>query len=514
VHRVVFFRELFPILICLIATGSKFIYRRNSMKIKIIACIAAVLGIAAFCPVSAIEKNGQKIAVAATTGEDQTGLALTIYNVNLGLVKDQRQISLAPGTGNLRFMDVASQIMPTSVHIRSFVNTASLQVLEQNYEYDLLSPQKLLDKYVGKELKLATKNPYTEREEVVTATLLSNNGQPIFRIGDEITFGHPGRIIFPGVPQDLNARPTLVWMLRNDLPSMQKVEASYLTNGINWRSDYVVTLNERDDRADLAGWVTIDNHSGATYQNARIKLVAGDVNRVKDKQEYMDGMLRAAAMEAKAAPARQFREESFFEYHIYTLDRTATVKDNQTKQINLVSADNITVKKELVCYGSNYYYYSPYGEQTASQKVGVYVEIRNRQENNLGIPLPKGTVRVYKADHEGSLQFVGEDSIDHTAKDEKFRIKLGDAFDVVAGRSQTDWKKIAYDTYEAAFEISLRNHKKEDVTVKVVEPVPGDWSMVSSSHPHTKSEAFTAEFNVPVPKDKEVKLTYRVRMRY
>ncbi len=485
------------------------------MANRIIAfATAALLALTPFCPVSAVQNLDQKTMSETSTSDDQAGLALTIYNVNLGLVKDQRQIRLSRGTSSLRFMDVASQIMPTSVQIRSLQNQESLQVLEQNYEYDLLSPQKLLDKYVGKEVKLVSKNPYTEREEVVTATLLSNNGQPIFRIGDEITFGHPGRIIFPGVPQDLNARPTLVWMLRNDLPSMQKIEASYLTNGINWRSDYVVTLNEKDDRADLAGWVTIDNHSGTAYQNAKIKLVAGDVNRVKDKQEYMDGMTRAAMMEAKAAPVKQFREDSFFEYHIYTLDRPATVKDNQIKQISLVSADHIAVKKELVCYGANYYYYSRSGDQAANQKVGVYVEIENRQENNLGIPLPKGTVRVYKADHEGSLQFIGEDSIDHTARDEKIRIKLGEAFDVVAGRKQTDWKKIAYDTYEAAFEISIRNHKKEDVTVKVVEPVPGDWSMLSSSHPHTKSQAFAAEFTVPVPKDKEAKLTYRVRMRY
>jgi hypothetical protein len=485
------------------------------MKIEkpVVLIAAGLLALVWYNPVAARDMSEQKIS-ATSTAEDQTGLALTVYNVNLGLVKDQRQIKLARGTSDLRFMDVAAQIMPTSVHIMSLESADSLLVLEQNYEYDLLGPQKLMDKYVGKEVKLVTKNPYTEREEAVTATLLSNNGQPIFRIGDEITFGHPGRIIFPGVPQDLNARPTLVWMLRNNLPSMQKIEASYLTNGITWRSDYVVTLNERDDRANLAAWVTIDNHSGASYRNAKIKLVAGDVNRAKDGQEYLDRMARAAALEAKAAPAKQFREESFFEYHIYTLDRPATIKNNQIKQISLVSADDITVRKELVCYGSTYYYYSPYAEQMQNQKVGVYVEIRNQRENNLGIPLPKGTVRVYKADHEGSLQFVGEDSIDHTAKDEKIRIKLGEAFDVVAGRKQTDWKKIAYDTYEAAFEISLRNHKKEDIMVKVVEPVPGDWSMVSSSHPYTKTSAFTAEFNVPVPRDKEVKLTYRVRMRY
>ncbi len=238
------------------------------MRIKYLVTVLAVLFLVGigYCPVSSAEKKEGKHETASSTLDDQTGVALTIYNVNLGLVKDQRQIKLFKGIGDLRFMDVASQIMPTSVHIKSLLDPETLQVLEQNYEYDLLNPEKLLDKYVGKEVKLYTKNPYTEREEIVTATLLSNNGQPIFKIGDEITFGHPGRIIFPGVPENLNAKPTLVWMLENTLPSTQKIEASYLTNGINWRSDYVVTLNDKDDKADLSGWVTIDNHSGDDLQ--------------------------------------------------------------------------------------------------------------------------------------------------------------------------------------------------------------------------------------------------------
>jgi hypothetical protein len=460
----------------------------------------------------AVEKGSEKIGALSTGLEDQTGVAVTIYNVNLGLVKDQREIKLAKGMREVRFMDVASQIIPTSVHIKSLIDPDSLQVLEQNYEYDLLNPQKLLDKYVGKEVKLYYKNPYSEREEIVTATLLSNNGGPIFRIGDEITFGHPGRIIFPGVPENLISKPTLVWLIQNSLSSAQNIEASYLTNGINWRADYVVTLNDADDRADLSGWVTIDNKSGTTYRNAKLKLIAGDVNRVKDEYEYKDKMLRAAEMAAKAAP--QFKEEEFFEYHIYTLERPATIKENQTKQIGLVNADTIPVRKELLYYGAAYYYHNRYGDAITNQKVGVFVEIDNRKENNLGIPLPKGTVRVYKHDKEKSLQFVGEDSIDHTPKDEKVRIKLGDAFDVVGSRKQTDWKKIASDTYEASFEISLRNHKKEDVVVKVVEPIPGDWKMLSSSHEYKKTDAFTAEFIIPVPKDKETKITYRVRMRF
>ncbi len=458
-------------------------------------------------------KNADKASVMSTGLEDQTGVAVTIYNVNLGLVKDQRQIKLFRGKGKLRFMDVASKIIPTSVSIKSLINSESLQILEQNYEYDLLNPNKLLDKYVGKEVKLYYRNPYTEREEIVKATLLSNNGGPIYRIGDEITFGYPGRIIFPKIPENLISKPTLLWLIENNITSTQKIEATYLTNGINWRADYVLTLNESDDMTDLSGWVTIDNQSGTIYRNAKLKLVAGDVHRVEDEYGYRDKMLRMA--EAAAIPAKkQFKEEEFFEYHLYTLQRPSTIKNNQTKQISLVSAEEIPVKKELAYYGAQYYYRSKHGEMISDQKVGVFVEIENKKEHNLGIPLPKGTMRVYKYDKEESLQFVGENLIDHTPKDEKVRIKIGDAFDVVGERKQTEWRKIAKNTYEVGFEISLRNHKKEDVVVRVIEPIPGDWTMLSSSHDYKKTDAFTAEFIISVPKDKETKLKYRVRIKF
>jgi hypothetical protein len=241
-----------------------------------------------------------------------------------------------------------------------------------------------------------------------------------------------------------------------------------------------------------------------------LKLVAGDVHRVKEEVQYRDKGLKMATASSEA----QFKEEEFFEYHIYTLQRPSTIKENQTKQISLVDAENIAVKKELIFKGANYYYYNQYSDQIPKQKVGVFVEIQNKKENNLGIPLPKGIVRVYKRDSEGSLQFVGEDSIDHTPKGEKVRIMLGDAFDVVGIRKQTDWKKLAKNIYEASFEVSLRNHKKDDVTVKVIEPIPGDWTILSSSHEYTKTEASIAEFIIPVPKDQEVKLTYTVRMKY
>lgn len=444
---------------------------------------------------------------------DQSQVALTIYNSNIALVKDQREVELAAGENELQFMDVAAQIIPTTVHIKSLTDAQGLRVLEQNYEYDLLSPDKLLEKYVGKEVKLFDKNYYTGKDEVLTGTLLSTNGGLVYQIGNEIHINPPGRVILPQVPDNLLAKPTLVWLLRAGKGGKQKIEASYLTNQITWQADYIIVLNADDTKADLSGWVTIDNKSGATYQNATLKLVAGDVHRVEPKEVYT----RTLALEAvpAAPPPPQFREEGFFEYHLYTLDRPATVKDNQTKQMTLLSATAIPVTKRLVLKGQPSYFFSAYGpdDELPLQKVSVSLEIENTQKNNLGIPLPKGTVRVYKADKDGSLQFIGEDAIDHTPKDEKLNVKMGEAFDVVGTRKQTEFRRISRAVSEVAWEITLRNHKTEGVAVRVNEPVPGDWEVLSASQKSEKADAHTLRFDVSVPKDGEVKVTYRVRIK-
>lgn len=444
--------------------------------------------------------------------EDQINLEVTVYNSNIGLVKDKRSLKLdKKGLVELRFMDVASKIIPESVSIKPITNPNNFFVLEQNYEYDLLNPMKLVDKYVGKQVKLLYKNPYTDKEQVVTATVLSNNdNNPVYKIGNEITFNYPGRILFPEVPADLISKPTLVWLLDNRVISKQELEVLYLTNGINWRADYVLVLNDKDTRSDLSGWVTIDNKSGTSYSNAVLKLVAGDVHRVKPKRIAMEADIAFV----KSAAAPQFKEEAFFEYHIYTLDRRSTIKNNQTKQISLLSAQNIPIKKEFIYSGRDYYLLNLYREIIKTDKVGVYIEISNKKENNLGMPLPKGTIRVYKYDTQGSLQFVGEDSIEHTPKDEKINIKLGDAFYIVASRKQMSYEKISKNVIEVAFEISLRNHKKEDITVKVIEQMTGDWKILESSHEYQKQDAFRITFHVPVKKDKEEKLTYKARIKF
>jgi hypothetical protein len=445
---------------------------------------------------------------ATVTQEQQQDVAITIYNGNLGLVRDVRELALGPGTHEVKFMDVAAQIDPTTVHLKSLTDAAGVRILEQNYEYDLLNPQKLMEKFVGKTVKLMLGDG-----TLIDAELLSNNSGPIYRINGQIHLGHHGRVILPDIPGNLIPKPTLVWLLQNRSGSPQRVEASYLTGGITWKADYVVVLNAKDNGGDLSGWVTIDNRSGATYADAALKLVAGDVNRAPSRRQA-DAMLRAAAEAPAGKAAMQFQQESFFEYHLYSLEGRTTVKDSQMKQISLLDVSEVPIKKEFRFYGAQQYYRSQLGAPLSNQKVGVFLEIANTEQHHLGIPLPKGTVRVYKAAADGSLQFIGEDAIDHTPKDEKIKIKMGEAFDVVGERTQRDWRKVASNVYETEWDVQLRNHKQEDVAVTIIEPVPGDWEMVKSSHPYQKVEAHTLQYVVQVPKDGKITVNYRVRMRW
>ena len=446
-------------------------------------------------------------APVTITAADQRDVMLTVYNGNLGLVKEIREVRLGEGVIEARYADVAAQIDPTSVHLRSISDPAGLRILEQNYEYDLLTSEKLMEKYVGRTVRLYQGNgTYQE------AVLLSTRG-PVYDINGQIHMGHFGNVVLPALPENLVSKPTLAWLLRSARSSTQRVEASYLTAGISWKSDYVMLINAADTRSDLTGWVTITNQSGATYRDAALKLVAGDVNRAESR----DDSRRMMEVAAKAAPAmgdRDFRSEGFFEYHLYTLDGRTTIKDSQTKQLALLSATDVPVEKRFIYYGAAGYHRTQYGVPMSNQKVGVYLDLRNTQANRLGMPLPKGRVRVYKADVSGSQQLVGEDWIDHTPRDERVRIKMGEAFDVVGERVQKDWKKIGSGLYEVEWEITLRNHKKEAVTVEVNEPMPGDWEMLRASHPHDKPQASIARFSLAVPAEGATTLAYRVRVRF
>jgi hypothetical protein len=445
--------------------------------------------------------------VKITAGE-QRDVMITVYNGNLGLVKDVREVRLEPGVLETHFIDVAAQIDPTSVHLRSLTDPAGLKILEQNYEYDLLSSEKLMEKYVGRKVRL-----YQSNGTFQEATLLSTRG-PVYDINGQIHMGHFGSVVLPALPENLVSKPTLAWLLRNTRPVPQRVEASYLTGGISWKSDYVMLINAADSRADLTGWVTINNQSGATYRDAALKLVAGDVNRAASRDDARRALEMVAKASSPVQAEREFKSEGFFEYHLYSLEGRTTIKESQTKQLTLLSAADIPVDKRFIYYGAAGYHRTQYGMPISNQKVGVYLDIRNTKDNRLGVPLPKGKVRVYKADASGSQQLIGEDWIDHTPKDERVRIKMGEAFDVVGERVQKDWKRIGSNLYEIEWEITLRNHKKEAVTVEVMEPMPGDWEILRATHPHQKVQAFTARWSLPVPKEGAATLGYRTRVRF
>jgi len=450
-----------------------------------------------------------------SAASDQQNVAVTIYNDNLALVKDARQVTLARGLNQLAWREVSAQMRPETALLRNLSNPDGFRLQEQNFDFDLLTPEKLLEKYVGREVNVIRSHPTTGAETRETATVLSTNNGVVLKFGDRIETGVPGRLAFSGVPDTLRDTPTLVISLVNPTAGPQNLELSYLTGGLSWRADYVAELNGSDDRIDLNGWVTLTNQSGAAYPNAKLQLVAGDLNRVRDPEPAPRAMM---AMAAKVADAAEMQQESLFEYHLYTLQRPTTLRENQTKQVALMSASQVPVQKEYLLAGANYYYSGQYGELGQKLKVGVFVEFDNKGEG-LGIPLPRGVIRMYKKDSQGNAQFVGEDRIDHTPKNETVRLKLGDAFDVTADRKQTDFRKLAgtgrYNyVFESAYEIVLKNAKQEPVTVTVREPMPGDWTMVSASQPHTKAASGTAEWQVNVPAEGKTTLTYRVRVRY
>jgi hypothetical protein len=449
----------------------------------------------------------------ASSATDRRELSITVYNQNFGLVREVRDLPIGIGRIALDFRDVAALIQPQTVYIRSLAGADALTVLEQNYRYDLLTPQKLLEKYVGKKVKVYRWNEKSGKDEEREGEVLSTEGGAVLRLGDEITYGFPGRITFPEVPPNLVAKPTLVWLLGSTV-AQQRVEVTYLTGGLNWQSDYVLVVDDKDTVGDLTGWVTLSNHSGAAYADARLKLVAGDVQHFADAAESFDdvgiGYAKSAAAEKKPA----FAEEGLFEYHLYTLDRPTSLLQNEQKQVTLLEANGLKVDKKLVFFGAASWYRSNYGVVASNQKVGVYLDFKNDEKNHLGMPLPKGVVRVYKADASGAKQFIGEDRIDHTPRDEKVRIKMGDAFDVVGDRKQTDWKALGSCTSDSAWEIALRNHKDTAEQVQVMEPVGGEWTVLSTTHPFTKEDARTFSFDVKVQARSETKIKYRVRIKW
>jgi hypothetical protein len=463
-----------------------------------------------------VDEKGQRDqrGETVTTARTQKEVAVTIYNDDLALVKDARRVGLERDFNRLAWRGVSAQMRPETALLRNVSHPAGFRLQEQNFDFDLLTPEKLLEKNLNKTVTVIRTNPATGVETREPATVLATSGGTVLKFADRIETGVPGRLAFSGVPENLRDKPTLVVSLINAVAGEQDLELSYLTGGMSWHADYVAELNERDDRLDFSGWVTLTNQSGAAYPNARLQLVAGDLNRVRERQVPPRQQM---AMAAKMAEAEDLRQESLFEYHLYTLQRPTTLSENQTKQVALLSKSGVSVRKEFLLAGAGHYYSGQYGDIGQKLKVGVFVEFQNKGEG-LGIPLPKGVVRVYKKDAQGNAQFVGEDRIDHTPRNEAVRLKLGNAFDVTADRKQTDFQRLAAESrhaevFETAYRLVLKNARKEAVIVVVREPVPGDWTIVSESQPHTKAASGMAEWKIQVPADGEAVLIYRVRVK-
>ncbi|MEG3641398.1 DUF4139 domain-containing protein [Magnetococcus sp. PR-3] len=458
------------------------------------------------------------IAVASeipVTVKDRKQVSITVYNSNLALVRDQRQVVLPDGVSTLAWQEVSTKMRPETALLRSVDAYSAVTVMEQNYHFDLLTPRKLLEKFTGKQVRVVKTHPTTGVEQVESAKILSTHGGGVvLRVGDRIETSIPGRIIFPDIPKDIRDRPTLTLMLSNPKAGKRAVSLNYLTGGLSWQANYVGQLNQAGDQMDLSGWVTLTNRSGAAYKKAQFQLISGTPNQVAQPRP-MHAMAKGGRMErmmmADAAPA--FAQEALFEYHLYTLERPATLLENQSKQLALFDSARVAVKKELVLQGHPALHKGLVAARR--YKPTTYLVFINNKEANLGMPLPKGVVRLYTADAKGRAQFIGEDRIGHTAQKSKVRLKLGTAYDISAKRRRTEFEIIpkhllSQGAVEAAYEVVIQNSKSEAVTVLIKEKLPANARILASSLPHTMEAAGQPVWQVKIPADDKVSLTYRM----
>ncbi|MDO8346274.1 MAG: DUF4139 domain-containing protein [Rugosibacter sp.] len=439
---------------------------------------------------------------------EREAVAVTVYNDDLALVKELRRVDLPGGTVRLTWRDVAAQMRPETALLRA-TNGPAIELVEQNFDFDLLSPQKLLEKYVGREVTVIRSHPTTGEERREKATVLAAGQGTVLRFADRIETGVPGRLAFDSVPANLRDRPTLS-VLFEAAGGKQAVELSYLTGGLSWKADYVANLSTDGKSLDLNGWVTLTNRSGAGFDNSTLQLVAGSVNRVRQAQPQMAYAMAPAPARAKSMEATQ---EALLDYHLYSFERPTSIADNQTKQLALLSASAVPVRREYLLAGNDWYYRDRHGQIGQKLKPAVFLEFDNKG-GQLGKPLPAGIVRVYARDSKGAAQFVGEDRIAHTAKNEKLTLRLGEAFDITAERKQTSYRKVADNVIESAWRIELRNAKDEAVSVRVQEPLPGDWEMLQESHKHSKESARVASWIIAVPANGSAVLDYSIRVRW
>jgi hypothetical protein len=457
-------------------------------------------------------------ATLADTGErtstihDRESLNLTVYNGGTALIHDRRRVTLTGGVNRIAWRDVSAGIDPTSALLEPVGSAKPITVLEQNFDFDLLDPSALLQKYVGKDVIVVHDARFAgERDKRETARILSTNNGIVLQYRDRIETDVRGHIIFPTSSRTLRDRPTLVLDVESDQTGSETLDLSYLTGGLTWRADYVGVLSPDEKRMSLNGLITLTNTSGESYDGAHLQLVAGNVNVTQPANVYA---LKTIARVTSRASGSLVSQENYFEYHLYTLARPTTILDKQTKQVSLLSA-TVPVKKTLELRGSDSYYRSAEPDLGDRMPVSVYVSFDNRG-GELGVPLPAGIVRLYKNDSRGTTQFVGSDNIDHTPKNEHVRLHLGDSFDVTARKKQTDFQ---FDpgsgcATESSYEIALSNAKDVSQDVLVVEPIPAQWNISKENVQHTKSSASTATWNVHVPANGSFTLTYTAHVNW
>ena len=425
-------------------------------------------------------------------------VSITVYNQNLGLVTDTRSFDLSGGMQSMTMTGVAAQIVPTSVRI-DFPGS-NVDIYEQNYHYDLVNTGAILQRYLDRNIRLVLKE-----DRVFEGTLLSAGPMYVLQTTDGLQLINAGEVIqvdLAELPDGFYTRPTLEWLVGTRNRGSANAEVSYLTNGINWHAEYVAHLNEDDTKLDLSGWASIDNQTGATYKDAKLKLIAGDIHRAPRGRGPIAMDAGVMEMSAMGAPKAGFDERSFFEYHLYDLPRRTTVANKEVKQIALFEPSTASVVKK--------YKYRPYKDQ---KKVAVVVELMNSEENGLGIPLPKGLVRLTKSDIDGSSQLLGEDRIDHTPKDEELTFEVGNAFDLTAEMTTLDQRRISRTVSESDVQIKLRNHKTEAVEIVVEQKAYrwSNWRIIQASSEYEKVDADTFRFVIEVEPDGEAVVTYTLR---
>jgi len=468
--------------------------------------------------------------------------ALTIYNQNFFVARERVPLDLQAGVNQINYAGVAAHLEPDSVILRDPAGRA-LQILEQNYRNDPISQELLLSFYEGKEIdfsvgRTAEGKDLTVRGRVIRSGYIPSSyyaqnyqqpvsTQPIIEVDGVLHFGLPGQPLFPALSADSVLKPTLNWLLRTNDPGKFDAEISYVSGGMNWQADYNLVVsdnpNGKTDLLDMVGWITMRNQSGKTFENARIKLMAGDVNKIQENTLSSRAYKAMDMAVAGAAEAPVVREKSFDEFHLYTLERPTTLRDQETKQVEFVRAPGIRAQRIYVYDGAKvdqYGYYNPeqirqdqnYGT-VSNPKIWVMEEFKNSDTNHLGIALPKGKLRFYRRDTDGHLEFVGENVIDHTPKDEIIRVYTGNAFDVVGQRKRTNYRiDVNQHWIDESFEVHLRNHKKEAVSVRVVEHLYrcANWKLVDQSDEWRKMDAQTIEFPVSIAPDGEQVVTYTV----